>query len=296
MKTILPKVSVVMSVFNSELYLKSAIESILNQSYSNLEFIIINDCSTDNSETIIKSFNDNRIKYIKEFENIGLETALNKNFMLAEGEFIARMDADDIASPDRLKHQVEFLMANGEIDLVGTWYEKITNTVSLGIKPQQSDYKKLKFRLFFGNNIAHPTIMFRRKLIDNGDYYYKKEYTIVADYELWTRLAIKYNLDNIKLNLLKYRVHPNQITNTKLSLQRKNFKKAHQSYISNFLEINDIEEIKRISVFFLHPSKLNFPDRMFTAINIWNHLKTKDLNKSYCLIRLLYWTFLKRRG
>jgi glycosyltransferase involved in cell wall biosynthesis len=133
MKTILPKVSVVMSVFNSELYLKSAIESILNQSYSNLEFIIINDCSTDNSETIIKSFNDNRIKYIKEFENIGLETALNKNFMLAEGEFIARMDADDIASPDRLKHQVEFLMANGEIDLVGTWYEKITNTVSLGM-------------------------------------------------------------------------------------------------------------------------------------------------------------------
>mgnify|MGYP001024150248 CR=1 FL=1 len=215
MKTISPKVSVIMSVFNAELYLKSAIESILNQTYKNFEFIIINDGSSDNSDFIIKSFNDDRIRYVNEEKNSGLVNALNKSLKLAIGEFIARMDADDIALPTRLEQQVDFLIANEKVELVGTYYEKITNSISMGVRKQQSNYRKLKFRLFFGNNIAHPTVMFRRKLVDDGDYYYRLDYTVAQDYELWTRLAIKYNLDNVPLVLLKYRVHSNQVTHHK---------------------------------------------------------------------------------
>lgn len=295
MKTISPKVSVIMSVFNAELYLKSAIESILNQTYKNFEFIIINDGSSDNSDFIIKSFNDDRIRYVNEEKNSGLVNALNKSLKLAIGEFIARMDADDIALPTRLEQQVDFLIANEKVELVGTYYEKITNSISMGVRKQQSNYRKLKFRLFFGNNIAHPTVMFRRKLVDDGDYYYRLDYTVAQDYELWTRLAIKYNLDNVPLVLLKYRVHSNQVTHHKSILQKENFKRAHNAYIQNYFGINDAESIEKISTFFLHPNKMSLYNRILTAFTIWNHIKSKDVSKSYCLIRLSYWTFLKRR-
>lgn len=295
MITVLPKVSVIMAVFNGELYLKSAIESILNQTYHNFEFIIINDGSSDSSDTIIKSYDDNRIRYIKEQENKGLVNALNKSLQLATGEFIARMDADDIALPNRLQQQVDFLIVNKNVELVGTCYEKITDSISMGNRKQQSDFRKLKFRLFFGNNIAHPTVMFRRKLVDNGDYYYRLDYPVAQDYELWTRLAIKYNLDNLPVVLLKYRVHSNQVTHHKSILQKENFRKAHYAYIQNFFEINNIDKIERISTFFLQPSKLTLFKRMLTAFNIWNHIKSKDVSKRYSIIRLLYWTFLKRK-
>jgi glycosyltransferase involved in cell wall biosynthesis len=284
-----------MSVFNSERYLKLAIESILNQTYQNLEFIIINDGSTDDSHSIIKSFNDSRIVYIKEERNKGLVNALNKSLKLAKGEYIARMDADDIALPSRLKLQVDFLLSNEEVELVGTCYEKITDSISLGVRKQQANYKKLKFRLFFGNNIAHPTVMFRRKLIDNGDYYYRLDYAVAQDYELWTRLAIKYNLDNLPLVLLKYRVHSEQVTSHKSDLQKENFKRAHLEYIKNFFEINDKEEIDRISTFFLQPSKMNLSLRIITAFSIWDYIKSKDISKRYSFVRLFYWTFLKSK-
>ena len=107
-----PLVSVLMAVYNGEKYLLEAIESILNQTYTNFEFLIINDGSTDSTEEIILSYSDQRIRYIKNEQNLKLIASLNKGLDLAKGKYIARMDADDISLPDRLEKQVNFLERN----------------------------------------------------------------------------------------------------------------------------------------------------------------------------------------
>ena len=114
-----PLVSVVLSAFNDENFLRSSIESILNQSYEDFEFIIVNDGSTDGSQAIIESYDDNRIKLVRNSENIFLAASLNKGIRLSKGKYIARMDSDDIAHPDRFSKQVEFLESNSDYGLCG---------------------------------------------------------------------------------------------------------------------------------------------------------------------------------
>ena len=114
-----PKISVIMPVLNAELYLKTAIESVLSQTIPDFEFIIINDGSTDKTEEIIKSYQDPRIIYIKNDTNIGLSKSYNLGIRASKGEFIARMDADDISFKDRFESQLEFLEAHQEVGVVG---------------------------------------------------------------------------------------------------------------------------------------------------------------------------------
>jgi glycosyltransferase involved in cell wall biosynthesis len=117
-----PLVSVILPVYNAERYVKKAIESILMQDYSNIELILINDCSTDNSEHEIFKFQDERIRYVKNEKNLGLIKTLNKALLLCQGEFIARMDADDIAIQSRIRKQLQFLLENKDFVLVGSNY------------------------------------------------------------------------------------------------------------------------------------------------------------------------------
>jgi glycosyltransferase involved in cell wall biosynthesis len=114
-----PKVTVLMSVYNGEEHLREAIDSILNQTYKNFEFLIIDDGSTDGSVNIIRSYLDPRIRLIKNKKNIGITRSLNKGLKLARGEYIARMDDDDIAFPERLEKQVRFLNEHVNVGLVG---------------------------------------------------------------------------------------------------------------------------------------------------------------------------------
>ena len=115
-----PKVTLLMSVFNGQSYLKEAIESILNQTFEDFEFLIINDASKDNSLRIIQSFDDSRIKLVHNSDNIGLTKSLNKGIDLAKGEFIARMDCDDISLPERLSMQVSFIDKNPDIGILSS--------------------------------------------------------------------------------------------------------------------------------------------------------------------------------
>ena len=115
-----PKVTLLMSVFNGQSYLKEAIESILNQTFEDFEFLIINDASKDNSLRIIQSFDDSRIKLVHNSDNIGLTKSLNKGIDLAKGEFIARMDCDDISLPERLSMQVSFMDKNPDIGILSS--------------------------------------------------------------------------------------------------------------------------------------------------------------------------------
>ncbi len=206
-----PFVSVIMPVFNGEKYLNEAIESILNQTYTNFEFIIINDGSTDTSEEIILSYKDSRIVYIKNPENYKLIQTLNIGFSLAKGRYIARMDADDISHPDRLQKQVQFLELNKDYGLIGSG----VNLFHGANKSQllyHTDHASLKFALAFYCPFIHPSVMIRSSVLHNIDCVFDANYVHAEDYELWTRLAFKTKMANLPEYLLDYRLHASQIS------------------------------------------------------------------------------------
>jgi glycosyltransferase involved in cell wall biosynthesis len=207
-----PKISVIMSVFNAEKYLKKSIESILNQSFKNFEFIIINDGSTDKSLEIIKSYikKDNRIKLISR-ENKGLIASLNHGLDLARGQFIARMDADDISANSRFNDQLNFLEQK-KIDLCGTSYNILFKNKIIGRWDGPFVDNDIKCALIFMSPFAHPTVMFRRSSLKNIRY---SKYKYAEDYQLWTDLAIQgVKMGNINRPLLIYRLHNDQLTSS----------------------------------------------------------------------------------
>ena len=204
-------VSVVMPVYNGERYLKEAIESILNQTFRDFEFIIINDASTDKSEEIIKTFTDTRIIYIKNDKNLGQAESLNKGIRNARGLYVARMDQDDISLPERISVQSAYMEANREVAILGTWYQEIDENNNAIRRPIFPAFPGIKTRLFFARlagwaSIAHPTVMIKRDLFDKIGYYDPK-YRICQDYDLWLRTVKKYKIENIPDVLLNYRIH-----------------------------------------------------------------------------------------
>lgn len=203
-------ISVIMSVYNAEKYLEKAIESILTQSYDNLEFIIINDKSNDNSADIISKYadQDQRIKYIENERNQGLTYSLNKGLELAKGEYIARMDADDISTSDRLEKQVDYLKKNKEISLIGTSaYNIDENGKVIDERNVPLEYEDIKKNINLVNPIIHPSVMFRKDdILAIGGY--NEEFIKVQDYELWFRIiANGLKAENLSDRLLYYRVN-----------------------------------------------------------------------------------------
>lgn len=210
-----PKISVIMSVHNGGEYLKEAIQSVLNQTCADFEFIIINDGSTDNSLSIINSFQDQRIKLISR-ENKGLVQSLNEGMKLATGEFIARMDADDISLPERFSRQVEFLKKNPDIYLCGTWAKTIdaNDKITGEYTYPPLTHDKIKKYLLLHNSFIHPSVMFKKEVINKVGVYNKK-YKHIEDYEFWTRVLKNFKTANLPEFLLKYRINQTGITRSK---------------------------------------------------------------------------------
>ena len=212
-----PVISVIMPVYNAALYLKEAIQSILSQSFPDFELIIINDGSSDTSEKVIKDFNDSRIVYIKNQDNIGQTKSLNKGILIAQGEFVARMDADDISLPKRFYRQIEFLRQNERVAVVGTWHQEIDTKGRFIRKCFYPILPSVRVRINFSRlvgwaSIGHPSTMIRKRVLDELGAY-NPEFYICQDYDLWLRIARKYVLENIPEILLKYRVHEHSLTN-----------------------------------------------------------------------------------
>lgn len=210
-----PKVSVIMSVYNGEKYLREAIDSILSQTFNDFEFIIINDGSTDNSKNILDSYSDGRMRIFHN-SNKGLIGSLNEAIGYCRGEFIARMDADDICNPNRFDQQIMFFKNNPECVLVGSHAQIIDedgkNNGEFNYPPEKWD--KIKRYSLFHNPFIHSSVMFR-KMLTNNICFYNNSYINIEDYELWTRLIYKYPCSNIPQNLIKYRIHNNQVTKKK---------------------------------------------------------------------------------
>lgn len=209
-----PKISVVMPVYNGEKYLEESITSVLNQTYANFEFIIINDASTDNSLKIIKSFRDKRIKLVNSKKNLGVAKSLNTGLKLAFGEYIARFDADDICYNKRLEKQKKFLDKNTEYVLVGSAAEIISDSGEYIGDTSSFNEDDIKRTIFLKNCLIHPSVMFRKdKVLEAGGY--KDFFDGAEDYELWFRLLNRGKFFVIEEKLIKKRIHPMVVTKRK---------------------------------------------------------------------------------
>lgn len=208
-----PLVTVFMPVYNGGKYLREAIDSILNQTYTNLDFLIIDDGSTDNSLETILSYADPRIRLVKNETNLGLTPTLNKGVDLVIGKYVARMDADDISMPTRLEKEVQYLETHPEvtmIDVVNTFIDKDGNTIHKSF-PDVFTEKEIRKSLPDNNYLGHPSMMIRTEV------YKKYKYRLVQfeDYDLWLRLANdNYIIHKINEPLLKYRLHGNSYTDS----------------------------------------------------------------------------------
>jgi len=243
-----PQISVVMSVYNGEKFLYEAIKSILNQTYEDFEYIIINDGSTDSSQSIIESFNDNRIKLINQ-ENRGLTASLNKGINLSKGTYIARMDADDISHHLRLEKQLKYIQDNN-LDLVWAKAKFINeNTDVICNKFQPSLENTLRFLHKF-IYVIHPATLFKKSIvIDSG--LYNEEFQSGQDGDLWKRMIKNgYSFGLVDEYLLNYRVIGNSISaknynysenvnyrNAKICLQNFSYKR----FFSYFKKVGDIK-------------------------------------------------------
>lgn len=209
-----PKVTVLMSVYNGEKYLHEAIDSILNQTFKNFEFLIINDGSTDETKKILKSYNDPRIIILENETNIGLTRSLNRGLRIAKGEYIARQDADDISMTERLKKQVSFLERNKNIGLVGTYCYVINEkgTMLYKTKSPLKHENILKF-LTRGSVFAHGSVIFRKVLLEKVGAY-REEFKSSQDYDLWLRFIENTKASCLSEFLYKWRLIPTSISAT----------------------------------------------------------------------------------
>ena len=209
------EISIIMAVYNEETYIKDSVKSILNQSFKNFELIIIDDGSIDGTTQIINSFNDSRIRLIKNEENLGLTKSLNRGLKVAEGKYIARMDADDIALPDRLKVQFNYLEKELDVGVLGgqaiQFYDDNFKKV---LKHKVTSFKEIKATLFCNNPMIHSTIMIRKSILVENNITYDETMKASQDYEMWIRLSSYTKIVNLSNILILYRLRNNSITHT----------------------------------------------------------------------------------
>lgn len=236
-----PDISVIMSVYNGEAYLKEAIESVRKQTFHNWELIVINDCSTDSTADILAEFSskDERIKVHTNQENLKLPASLNKAVSLSCGKYIARMDADDICLPERLEKQYRFMEKNGDVALSSCRFLTVKNGVyASGGAGGRCDFEALRAMLLVSNPILHPGVIAKTEVMKQ--FHYDTSLTCTEDLELWTRLAKeKQKIEILPECLLIYRLHDKQITSTTLARQHTEVLKIEQNYYATLLQEMD---------------------------------------------------------
>ena len=259
-------ISVLMPVYNTkEEYLRTSIESILNQTFTDFEFIIVNDGSTNNAEEVILSYKDNRIKYVKQ-ENQGIVGALNNAWSKASGKYIARMDSDDIAYPERFAKQVNFLEENPEYSLVGSW-AKIIPSKNIIKLPQDIKIMDLLADCMF----IHPSIMFNKADFEKFNLQYETGFEYAEDYCLYANAVKHLKMTNLQEALLDYRVYPENSSSKNRNVRIRSSFKVQDLILENLSNDKNLQE-KILDLAYLKKRKKNkFTESIFSIKNLYKN-------------------------
>jgi glycosyltransferase involved in cell wall biosynthesis len=229
------RITVLMPVYNGEKFLSETIESVLQQTYTDFVFLIINDGSTDGSEKIIQSYTDTRIRYVKNERNFGLVTTLNKGIDLVDTEFMARMDADDLWVETKLKKQIEVFDHHPEVGICGTSIRKFGAFEGDFYFPV--DNEALKVGFLFYCTMSHPSVVFRMSFLKETGLRYKANYFPAEDYKMWIDSLQLTQIYNIPELLVYYRQHETQICSTANATK--------QSILLNIIRLEMLERISK---------------------------------------------------
>jgi glycosyltransferase involved in cell wall biosynthesis len=272
-----PLVSIVMPVYNAEVYLREAIDSILAQSYRNLEFIIINDGSTDTSKDIIFSYTDPRIRYLENEQNMGIIRTKNKAIDFATGHYIATLDGDDIATPDRIEKQVHFMETHPGHGLCGTMHQEIDSKGNLLKKSffPANDTDVATYMLL-ANCFCHSSTMVRANLMK--ELKYSDDYYVAEDYELWYRISKQAKITNLPDYAILYRIHANNISTTRQKQMFATVKKLASRILTDLGIPYSESELET------HSNLLSFTDDFFADNSYFSELE-KWIRKLYGKIK-----------
>jgi glycosyltransferase involved in cell wall biosynthesis len=226
----LPKVTALISAYNSSGYIQAAVQSILDQTFKDFELIIIDDGSTDDTLAQLGQFTDPRIRLVIHPHNQGLIRSLNEGIEMATGEYIARMDADDIAVLDRFEHQVAFLDANPRIGVLGGLMKWLHNHELI---PKPVTHHGIRCWQMFYTSLCHPTIMMRTQILHDHGIRYDEQFPHAEDYELWDRMGQVTQLANLPQCVHYYRAHEGQVSRQYAILQQESAKKVHYNQLRN---------------------------------------------------------------
>lgn len=219
---IAPKVTVLMSVFNGERYLRESVESILRQTFTDFEFLIVNDGSTDGSRDIVLSYaGDRRIRLVDNPANMGLTRSLNRGLSMAGAALIARQDADDVSHSERLAKQVAFLDSHPDVVLLGTQVRHIGRDGHAFRAPgweKAVTTEGIRWQLMFDSPFVHSTVMFRRDAVRDRLGGYDEGFATSQDYELWSRVAARHRVGNLPETLVDFRSHGEGVSGKRYSI------------------------------------------------------------------------------
>lgn len=210
-----PKVTVQIPVYNGEKYLKECLESILNQSFTDFECLIIDDGSTDGSAAVIESFRDPRVRFVRNERNMGISHTRNRGFDLARGTYVALMDCDDVCPPERLDRQVAFMDAHPEVGVCGSWVQEMYpdgTMIEEQLRRYPADDASIRRMLMQDSPLWNPSLILRKSMIRQHRLYYNPDFKLGEDFDLVVRAAGVTQLANIPEALLYYRRHENQIS------------------------------------------------------------------------------------
>ncbi|MBA4854077.1 glycosyltransferase [Emticicia sp. BO119] len=239
----MPVVSVLMPVYNAERYLKEAINSILNQTFKDFELVILNDASGDSSKDIILSFKDTRIKYIENEQNKGLSFSRNRLLSEARADYIAWLDADDIAYPTRLEEEHRFLKEHTSFAMVASW----ARLIDAEDRPTGNFIKSyipneyLSALLLFVNYFVQSSVLLKKSCLP--EVHYRPEFPPTEDYDLWVRIAANYPVAILSKTLVDYRIHTANISSVQQQKSEKAVKLNHQIQLENLGILPSDEEV-----------------------------------------------------
>ena len=236
-----PLVSVLLPVRNGGATISVALESLIRQSFSNFEVLVLDDGSSDASANIARAMGDPRIRVFVDDLNRGLAARLNQGIQLARGEYIARMDADDISLPTRLQLQFDLMEQHNEIGLCGTWYESFMDDKVIGKSTYGPDHATICFKHLFQIHLSHGTGMFRTSVLKEHGLYFNPDFSHAEDYELWSRISTVTKLANIQQVLYRVRHHENEVSKKYADVQQANSYRVKEK-LFNALGVNVTKE------------------------------------------------------